>query len=287
MKDYRSTIAEAMRKTTADIRDISPMKKGMTNLSYRFSIGSKEYVLRIPGKGTAGIIDRQKECDVYQVLKDKGISENVVYISAANGYKISECLRNARPCDPSDISDVRACMTFLRGVHEKELSVNHSVDIFERIGFYESLLDGTPSPFKDYSDTKKKVFKLKALIEALPKSWSLTHMDAVPDNFLFTGDKIRLIDWEYAAMQDPHVDIAMFALYSVYDRAQVDMLIDCYFAEGCDPEVRFKIYCYIAACGLLCSNWCEYRRLFGEEFGEYSRRQYAYAKEYFEIAVHD
>ena len=46
----------------------------------------------------------------------------------------------------------------------------------------------------------------------LLKNIALTHIDAVPDNFLFTGDEIRLIDWEYAGMQDVHVDIAMFAI---------------------------------------------------------------------------
>ncbi|MFR7977894.1 MAG: phosphotransferase [[Ruminococcus] torques] len=47
----------------------------------------------------------------------------------------------------------------------------------------------------------------------------LTHIDAVPDNFLFIEEasgstSIRLIDWEYAGMQDPHIDIAMFCIYS-------------------------------------------------------------------------
>lgn len=82
---------------------------------------------------------------------------------------------------------------------------------------------------------------------------------AVPDNFLFIEkngeEEIRLIDWEYAGMQDPHVDIAMFAVYAMYDREQVDALIDAYFPEGCKNEIRIKIYCYIAACGLLWSNW--------------------------------
>ena len=40
---------------------------------------------------------------------------------------------------------------------------------------------------------------------------------------------------------------------------------------------------YIAACGLLWSNWCEYKRSLGVEFGEYSLRQYRYAKEYYRI----
>lgn len=105
----------------------------------------------------------------------------------------------------------------------------------------------------------------------------LTHIDAVPDNFLFVDkdgkEEIRLIDWEYAGMQDPHVDVAMFCIYSLYNKRQVDRLIAAYFTEGCNDETRIKIYCYIAACGLLWSNWCEYKRNLGVEFGEYSLRQ--------------
>ena len=116
----------------------------------------------------------------------------------------------------------------------------------------------------------------------------LTHIDAVPDNFLFVKsadgkETIRLIDWEYAGMQDPHVDIAMFCIYSLYDKAQVDNLIQAYFYDGCSETTKLKIYCYISACGLLWSNWCEYKRNLGVEFGEYSLRQYRFAKEYYQI----
>ena len=69
-------------------------------------------------------------------------------------------------------------------------------------------------------------------------------------------------------MQDPHVDIAMFCIYALYDRKQVDKVIDMYFRDDCPIEIRIKIYCYIAACGLLWSNWCEYKRKLGVEFGE-------------------
>ena len=48
---------------------------------------------------------------------------------------------------------------------------------------------------------------------------------------------------------------------------------------------RVKIYCYIAMCGLLWSNWCEYKRQLGVEFGEYSLMQYRYAKEYYKYAT--
>ena len=144
-----------------------------------------------------------------------------------------------------------------------------------------------PSVYKDYAKTKANVLSLKEYIDAHVSEKVLTHIDAVPDNFLFIEkdgqEEIRLIDWEYAGMQDPHVDVAMFCIYSLYNKRQVDRLIAAYFTEGYDDATRIKIYCYIAACGLLWSNWCEYKRNLGVEFGEYSLRQYRYAKEYYRI----
>jgi len=174
-------------------------------------------------------------------------------------------------------------MKRLRDFHESNFHVSHSFDLFKQIEFYESLWNGNSSIFDDYLETKKKVMSLKPIIESLPREWKLTHIDAVPDNFLLIGNEVRIIDWEYAAMQDPHVDIAMFALYSMYDRERIDTLIDCYFPEGCPIDIRIKIYCYISICGLLWSNWCEYKRLCGVEFGEYSLKQYRYAKDYYKI----
>lgn len=34
---------------------------------------------------------------------------------------------------------------------------------------------------------------------------------------------------------------------------------------------------------LLWSNWCEYKRNLGIDFGEYSLRQYRYAKDYYNV----
>ena len=81
-------------------------------------------------------------------------------------------------------------------------------------------------------------------------------------------------------MQDPHVDLAMFCLYSGYSKEQTDTLIDIYLQNKSSDELRLKIYCYIAVCGLMWSNWCEYKRIVGEDLGEYAERQYNYAKAY-------
>lgn len=283
--DIINLIARELNVVNKNIQDITVLKKGMTNRSFLFRIGDKKYIMRIPGEGTSQLIDREQEYKVYHLINKLSISDNVIYISPKSGYKITEFIEGSRVCDPFNINDVKSCMKKLRDFHNMKLQVDHTFDVFEKIEFYERLWKSKPSIFKDYSTTKKNIFKLKEVIKNLPKEWVLTHIDAVPDNFLFTDDGIRIIDWEYAAMQDPHLDIAMFAIYSMYDREQVEALIDSYFTEGCSEDIRIKIYCYIAACGLLWSNWCEYKRLLGVEFGEYSLRQYRFAKEYYLIVM--
>ena len=286
--DAISIITEALDVKASDVTDITVLKKGMTNRSFLFTCRQKKYIMRIPGEGTDQLINRREEAQVYQTIDGKNICDEIIYINPDNGYKITEFLEGSRVCDPNNVDDLKMCMKKLKEFHALNLSVGHEFDIFKQIDFYETLWNGTSSVYKDYEKTKERVFKLREYIEAHVEKKCLSHIDAVPDNFLFTGSgDIRLIDWEYAGMQDPHVDIAMFCIYALYNKQQVDRLINIYFENKCDKETRLKIYCYIAACGLLWSNWCEYKRSLGVEFGEYSLRQYRFAKDYYKYFMEE
>ena len=283
--DAISIIQDCFNVEVDEIKNITVLKKGMTNRSFLFECQNQKYIMRIPGEGTDHLINRKEEADVYQALENRQICDDVLYMNPDNGYKITAYLEDATNCDAENWDEVEACMTKLREFHELNLTVAHHFDIFGQIDFYESLWNGEKSYFKDYETTKTAIFELKKWIDTLEKNETLVHIDAVPDNFLFTKDGIRIIDWEYAGMQDPHVDIAMFCIYSLYSKEQVDRLIDLYFKGEVSPMIRKKIYAYIASAGLLWSNWCEYKRSLGIDFGEYSLCQYRYAKEYSKLVL--
>ena len=324
--DALDVIANVFHAAPEEIVDIAVLKKGMTNRSFLFSVRGAKYIMRIPGEGTDKLIDRAQEAEVFRTISGLGLCDDPVYINPENGFKITAFLEGVRVCDPDSVPDLERCMDMLRRFHGMKLKVGHSFDIFGQIEFYETLRKGQPSVYRDYQRTKANVLSLKPLIEALPRENCLTHIDAVPDNFLFyaegegqtgeehqtewlqaggehqteqlqvsgeeqakqsqePGEQLQLTDWEYAGMQDPHVDIAMFCIYSLYNRRQVDRLIDIYFQNKCDRATRAKIYAYVAACGLLWSNWCEFKRHLGVEFGEYSLRQYRFAKDYYHYAM--
>lgn len=287
-----SIISRVLGVMEEDISDIKVLKKGMTNRSFVFKVDNTKYIMRIPGEGTDQLINRIQENDVYHTISGKGLCDDPIYINPNNGYKITRFLEEVRVCDPKNESDLKKCMKRLRSFHDMNLKVAHTFDVFNQIEFYESLWGGIPSAYNDYYHTKECVFELKGYIDNIEKHWCLTHVDAVPDNFLFYRNQdgfedLQLTDWEYAGMQDPHMDLAMFSIYSMYDRSEVDKLIDIYFEDNCDIYTRIKIYAYISICGLLWSNWCEYKRNLGIEFGEYSLRQYRFAKEYYRLATQE
>lgn len=292
-KELENESLEVISKTlnckNEDIKNIKTLKKGMTNRSFIFTVDSKKYIMRIPGEGTDKLINRKEEADVYNTIKGKNICDELFYINPDNGFKISSFVENSRVCDPYNFEDVEKCMKKLKHFHDMKLKVNHEFNIVKQIDFYESLWLEPKSIFDDYQQTKTNVLSLIPFVNKNKAESVLTHIDAVPDNFLFSKngktENIQLIDWEYAGMQDPHVDIAMFCIYSLYDsKEEIDNVIDLYFENKCNINTRIKIYCYVALCGLLWSNWCEYKRQLGVEFGEYSLKQYRYAKDYYKIA---
>ena len=284
------TIAKVLKAEPEDITDIEILKKGMTNRSFIFSCKNSRYIMRIPGEGTDLLIDRYHEADVYKAISGKGFCDDPIYLEPAKGYKIIKYLDNVRSLDPESGFDLIRGMALLKRFHESRIKVGHEFDIFGQIEYYEKLWGGKSSCYGDYQTTKENVLSLREFVTENSEEHCLTHIDAVPDNFLFYSsesgeEKLQLTDWEYSGMQDPHVDLAMFSIYSFYSRSQVDDLIEIYFLGKCPDRTRIKIYCYVAMCGLLWSNWCEFKRSLGVDFGEYSLRQYRYAKDFYRIAM--
>ena len=110
----------------------------------------------------------------------------------------------------------------------------------------------------------------------------LSHIDPNVDNFLMLPDgDVRLIDWEYAGMCDPLVDISMCAIYSYFTEEETRELIRIYLKREPSDEERYTVYAYMALGGFLWSLWAVYKASLGEEFGEYTIIMYRYAKNYY------
>jgi len=121
----------------------------------------------------------------------------------------------------------------------------------------------------------------------------LCHIDAVQDNFIFTKEGVKMIDWEYAGMADPLLDIAMGAIYSYMSFDTAKLFLEDYLwaadVEGVKmplllgarskEELDKLLIAYMGLSGLLWSLWCAYKMKNGQEFGEYSLKMFRYFKD--------
>ncbi len=270
-----------------EIKDITVMKKGLTNRSFLFTVKGEKYIMRIPGADTDGYLDRKLEGRVYDAIRGKGFCDDNVYYDNEKGYKIARFIENSRVCNESDLEEVAACMQLARRFHEMKITADTKLDLYGNIQYMEDLWEGAPSEFRDYEETKKHIWAMKDFVDENSTIEYLAHGDLNPDNFLvyyeYGEKKIQLIDWEYTGVQDPLTDLAAFIGYRKHDRAWVESVIDCYFHDGCTKKQRLLAYCYISLWGLYNSNWCEYKRTIGVELGDFGFTTYQYAKEYYKV----
>ena len=281
-------ISRVFQIPQSGIRGLSCLKAGMTNQSFLFSTVKGKFICRIPGIGTEQLIDRRQEADNYRAAAPLDISEKIIYIDPATGYKISVYYEGCRNADPESPEDMRRCMELVHFLHDSGITVDHSFDLRERIGFYENLCIGSGGiPFEDYAEVRGWMNEILDWLDSLHRPKVLAHIDSVATNFLFypegSGEALRLIDWEYAGMADPLLDIAMCAIYSYYTREQAEQLTAFYFGRKPTEEEQRIVFRYMALGGFLWALWAVYKSNCGKSFGDYTLVMYRYAKDFRKI----
>lgn len=281
-------IAQVFQISEAEIHDIRCLKSGMTNKSFLFQINGQHYICRIPGSGTDLLINRREEAAVYRTIAPLGISERIIYMNGETGYKIAKYYEGARNAQGDNWEDMKKCMDLMHHLHTSGLTVDHEFDIRERIDFYERLCKSHGGTrFEDYETVRGWMNRLLDWLDHLHRPKKLSHIDGNPDNFLVLPDQsVRLIDWEYAGMCDPLIDLSMCAIYTYYEEAEVEKLMELYFERSASDEERMIVYSYMALGGFLWCLWAVYKASFGEEFGEYTLIMYRYAKKYYRKVSH-
>lgn len=276
-------VAKVFGVAESEITEIRCLKSGMTNKSFLFKVEGKHYICRIPGPGTELLINRKQEKAVYDAVAGLGITEKVIYFDGDTGYKIAEFYEDAHNADPRNWGEMERCMAVVKLLHGSGLTVGHSFDMRERIDFYERLCRSQGDIlFEDYKAVREHMTELLDRLDGLGRKMVLSHLDDNGDNFLVLADQsVRLIDWEYAGMCDPLVDVAMCAIYSYYNEEETERLMKIYLEHEPNAEERFVVYAYMALGGFLWSLWAVYKASLGEEFGEYTIIMYRYAKHFY------
>ena len=282
-----NNIARVLSCSKREIRDVYPLKQGLTNLSCHFRTDSGEYVYRHPGVGTEVLINRKGEVQAQTVAKEVGLDDTFIYEDPEKGWKISRFIPDCRQLDPHDRDQVARAMQMARDLHECGVRVDTSFDFYlESKRYEELLLEKGPIDIPGYEEMSRKVDKLEAYVKADNAPVCLCHNDFFMLNFLIDDtDHYYLIDWEYAGMSDYANDFGTFCVCCELNEDEVLEALEDYFGRKPTLEELRHNLAHVQLAGWCWYLWSLLKEAEGDYVGEWLYTYYRYADTYLDKTI--
>jgi thiamine kinase-like enzyme len=221
-------------------------------------VNGAEYLLRLPGKGTQEYIDRAAEKQDALAAAAAGVSATVLHFDEQSGVMLAQyingvTLNTARFKDPGS---VRRSAEALRTLHQSDCSFTRRFEVFEQIDEYLGLIDKLDAKVPNgYEAVRDEASDVRRILQSKPVELVPCHCDPLAENFIDTGEKVFIVDWEYAGNNDPMWDLGDLSVEGEFDATQDLLLLDTYFRGNTPPEKAGRMVAYKMLCDLLWTLW--------------------------------
>ncbi len=232
---------------------------GLTNRNFKVALGSERFVLRIPGEGTSEYINRRQEAVAARVAAEAGVNAEVLFFDEDDGLMLTRFVDGAVTMNGERFKDLgavaRAAQAFRR-MHDCGKTFATAFDLFQKMDEYLDYLRKKNARIPDgYAAVQKEAEAVRAALSKRPAALRPCHCDPLAENFLDTGVRIFIIDWEYAGNNDPMWDLGDVSVEAGFAADQDAALLEAYFA-GKPPAAQVgRMVMYKAMCDLLWTLW--------------------------------
>ncbi|MDZ4734918.1 MAG: choline/ethanolamine kinase family protein [Rhodospirillaceae bacterium] len=232
---------------------------GLTNRNYRIDWRGKSYVLRIPGEGTSEYIDRKAEAQNARIASDADVNAPLAFFDPTDGAMVTGFIEGGITMNGERFKQrgrpARAAVALHR-MHEFKQPFASRFELFAQIDAYLDLLRKKGATIPDgYDAVQKEAEKVRAALNANPAPLVPSHCDPLAENFLDTGDRMWVVDWEYAGNNDPMWDLGDVSVEAGFDESQDAEMMEAYFGGRPPADQYGRMVMYKAMCDLLWTLW--------------------------------
>jgi thiamine kinase-like enzyme len=219
------------------------LEGGITNRNFRVNLGGTDYVVRLPGKDTELLgIDREAERLATKKAAELGLGPKVAAMLDQPPCLVT-CFVESREMTAAELREpgrVEEVGEGLRRLHHSGLELPTEFYASEIVSHYAEVAQSRggilPDGFEHAGDCARKVVKA---VRKNPEHQPLPcHNDLLTANFLNDGERLVIVDWEYAGMGDPFFDLGNFAVNNELGDADQERLLATYFGESATPRRR-------------------------------------------------
>lgn len=273
----------------AHLRDIFPGRDvsgaeiiqigGMSNKNFRVNFEGRSYVLRVPGNGSEGMVERtNEEFNAIEGCK-MGVNPEIRYFNARTGVKLADFVEDAETLNAATIQrhdNMKKIARIYQTVHGSHIRLKNEFNIFQEIDKYDMLIDRAGAEmYAGWELVRPQVMELENRLNNIGVDLKPCHNDALYENFIKAKDgTIYLIDWEYSGMNDPMADFAALFIEADFSEENADYILDKYFNGSVPSNAKEKILCYEILWDYLWAQWTVIKEKKGDDFGSYGMDRY-------------
>lgn len=251
--DHIAALAERM----PELAGVVPERMGgLTNRVYRLG----DLVLRLPGKGTEDYIDREAEAVSARAAAAAGVSPEVIHADPASGIMVTRFIDGTETMSPQAFrsrkgSPARAGQ-ILAQLHRSGAVFPARFELFAMIDDYLGHLSGKDVALpQGYHQVLDEAQAVRAALAARPLPLVPCHCDPLCENFLDTGDRMWVVDWEYCGMNDPMWDLGDLSVEAGFGAGHDAEMLQAYFNGPPSAADHGRMVIYKAMCDLLWTLW--------------------------------
>ncbi len=290
--DIIDNICKTLKCHPNQIKDITVIQAGLTNVSFKFSVNKHEYVYRHPGGTADSLIDRRTELYVQYKAKELGLDDSLIYMDPS-GWKISHFIQHIIPCDTlHNPLHLKQAMEYIHKTHDIPLS--EEVKLFDNVVEGKKLMTIASNTkgnlFKEFKELIEKIDTIDKYVkierEKLGIDLVVCHHDVYEPNFITTEEKdFYLIDWEYAGINDPIDDICGIITRYDYSEETRDFLLESYYGRKLTHEEYRHAKGQAILTAFYWLNWGLFKGSVGDDDGFFFLPAYRYLVEHVDDVI--
>lgn len=190
---------------------LGAIEGGRTNRNIKLQVKHQDppIILRLHNLHSQQLgIDRQQEADIIQTVSRAGITPEPLYRDPLQRFVLLPYIEG-RTWSQTDFQQQHQRLRLL----ELLAQVRRLTPAIPRRSYRQYLnnywqqLIAAQAIDDDLSRRWQKFYPPLEHFDRQPWSASLTHHDVIPENIIDTGDRLYLIDWEYAALGHSDIDL--------------------------------------------------------------------------------
>ncbi len=230
-----------------DAKIVMRLEGGMSNYTYVVECQGKKYTYRVPGKFAERFVNRDEEWANIQEVDRLGLNNVTTYVEIRSGEKLAEYVEGTIMSTTDVVSYNAMSVAALKKIHNSNLKFK-DYNAFGRLDTYQNycIEMGFTHP-QEYLDLRNKLEDLRKQYVSVPMV--PCHCDYQPTNLVISGNKLYVLDWEFAGMNDPFYDIACYG-NAGFDKALA--LLEAYVGHKPTEEELKRLYFHRA---FQCLQW--------------------------------